>query len=182
LCISTVCNFPDDHQSLPFVGIKASNFYCRKYSFIVFITVAVCFESFDITVKGVFFSNVRRNFNKLKKIVSQKMTSMLLLSLQFAPRIAYIDSFGFEKCLPCSVCGKMYRTTAHLQRHMRSHTDERPFLCTICGMAFRLKHHLKEHLFIHSGEKPHKCDICGRGFAFTRDLRTHKIRHMKKAK
>ncbi|CAL4065994.1 unnamed protein product, partial [Meganyctiphanes norvegica] len=37
-----------------------------------------------------------------------------------------------SKIFPCSVCGKEFKAKRDLERHMQTHTGERPFPCTIC--------------------------------------------------
>ena len=34
----------------------------------------------------------------------------------------------------------------HLNRHMLTHTDEKPFLCEYCGTQFRLLANLNQHI------------------------------------
>ncbi|EXJ56848.1 hypothetical protein A1O7_07192 [Cladophialophora yegresii CBS 114405] len=54
------------------------------------------------------------------------------------------------KIRQCSTCGRTFAKTDHLERHVRSHTKEKPFICTKCGRKYgrhdTLLRHQKEHL------------------------------------
>ncbi|GIZ46852.1 hypothetical protein CKM354_000996100 [Cercospora kikuchii] len=74
----------------------------------------------------------------------------------------------------CNLCPKRFTRGAALRDHLRTHTDERPYVCTICGKAFARKQDCKRHEELHSGEKKFVCRGtlptgaywgCGRRFA-----------------
>lgn len=94
----------------------------------------------------------------------------------------------------CHFCNKEFLGGNDLRKHIRIHTDERPFECKHCGQKFRqggcLKNHiasqhgtsetftcyycnktfpikerLRLHMRLHSGEKPYQCKICFKRFA-----------------
>lgn len=94
----------------------------------------------------------------------------------------------------CEFCNKEFLGGNDLRKHIRIHTDERPFECKHCGQKFRqggcLKNHiasqhgttetytcyycsktfpikerLRLHMRLHSGEKPYQCKICFKRFA-----------------
>ncbi|RMJ26257.1 hypothetical protein PHISP_02889 [Aspergillus sp. HF37] len=44
----------------------------------------------------------------------------------------------------CIHCGRSFRRTEHLERHVRTHTKEKPFVCS-CGAAFTRRDLLKRH-------------------------------------
>ena len=75
--------------------------------------------------------------------------------------------------LQCNFCGKKYARKQQLQRHEKTHTDERPYQCQECGSAFREKYDLKRHMKIHSDEKPYKCTMCDKAFVVKRYLGYH---------
>ncbi|PWY96412.1 C2H2 type zinc finger domain protein [Aspergillus sclerotioniger CBS 115572] len=47
----------------------------------------------------------------------------------------------------CVHCGRSFRRTEHLERHVRTHTKEKPYIC-FCGSAFTRRDLLKRHTTI----------------------------------
>lgn len=66
----------------------------------------------------------------------------------------------------CSFCGKAFATRDHLNRHVRTHTKEKPYPCNYCDMRFSMVQNLRRHEKLHTGERPFKCDVCGKGLKF----------------
>ncbi|CAH0627273.1 unnamed protein product [Chrysodeixis includens] len=56
----------------------------------------------------------------------------------------------------CSVCKKIFPSHASMQRHMLTHTGERPFLCGLCNKGFNVKSNLLRHL-----RTLHEQEVCG---------------------
>ncbi|KAJ8391323.1 hypothetical protein AAFF_G00091100 [Aldrovandia affinis] len=65
-----------------------------------------------------------------------------------------------EKPFECEVCHKRFSRRDKLNMHSRSHTGEKPHKCKYCAYAAADSSSLKKHLRIHYDERPFKCQIC----------------------
>ena len=46
----------------------------------------------------------------------------------------------------CGVCEKVFGSQADLARHMRTHTNEKPYECDVCEKRFRISSNLRRHV------------------------------------
>lgn len=53
------------------------------------------------------------------------------------------------KC-PYDFCKRPFKRFEHLRRHVRCHTDDRPFVCAICHKTFTRRDNLAQHAKTHS--------------------------------
>jgi len=74
-------------------------------------------------------------------------------------------------------CGKCYSRPCLLEQHIRTHSNDRPFVCDQCGKSFFRDSHLSVHLWTHSTDKPLKCKVCSKGFVTSQQLSRHLKTH-----
>ncbi|XP_017473426.1 PREDICTED: transcriptional repressor CTCF-like isoform X1 [Rhagoletis zephyria] len=101
--------------------------------------------------------------------------SRFIRSGDLARHVRYKHSFA--KRHECSECDYSSVEISKLQRHMRSHTGERPHKCPHCSYASPDNFKLQRHLRTHTGERPYECDMCHARFAQSNTLKCHKLIH-----
>ncbi|OCL04932.1 hypothetical protein AOQ84DRAFT_323679 [Glonium stellatum] len=86
---------------------------------------------------------------------------------------------------PYNGCGRSFNRPCRLAEHIRTHTNERPFVCSQdgCTKSFRRDAHLKRHVIsAHSENRKYACDWngCEKKFATGSRLRRHLEAHKEK--
>uniref|UniRef100_A0AAQ5Z838 C2H2-type domain-containing protein n=1 Tax=Amphiprion ocellaris TaxID=80972 RepID=A0AAQ5Z838_AMPOC len=86
----------------------------------------------------------------------------------------------------CSLCGKYFARRVDMERHMKSHSEDRPYKCSFCEKKFKnpyvLKRHQKEICKSREQKKPKRketqlCPICSRILPCTADIAKHLRSH-----
>lgn len=79
--------------------------------------------------------------------------------------------------LVCEYCGRQFLQKYKLLVHLRSHTNEKPFMCEHCGQGFRIKEGLKNHRLKHNPPS-FSCLVCNKRFYCQSSLTVHKKTHL----
>ncbi|XP_032680584.1 zinc finger protein 236-like isoform X2 [Odontomachus brunneus] len=86
---------------------------------------------------------------------------------------------GNVRWYACSFCMKEFKKPSDLIRHLRVHTQEKPFKCMYCVRSFALKSTMIAHERTHTGVKKYACDSCDKTFACHSSLTAHTKLHTK---
>ncbi|KAL2795184.1 hypothetical protein BJX66DRAFT_350761 [Aspergillus keveii] len=76
--------------------------------------------------------------------------------------------------MECRICSKLYKRREHLQRHIASHTSNRPHQCTTCDSTFQRTDVLRRHLKTCPGRRPSQSNCGGRRRSCDRCIRLKK--------
>ncbi|XP_077342727.1 uncharacterized protein LOC143987685 [Lithobates pipiens] len=81
--------------------------------------------------------------------------------------------------LDCSMCGKQFKSTSSLRKHVMGHSQQRKHVCNICKKAFKRQDHLRGHMSTHLNSKPFVCKElgCNKSYCGVRSLKRHLAAH-----
>ncbi|XP_068246209.1 zinc finger protein OZF-like [Palaemon carinicauda] len=94
------------------------------------------------------------------------------------------DKFAIERKVnfnvyECFTCHKKFKHRGVYNRHLITHSKEKPFVCEVCGKGFSRKHHMINHQIVHMSSEErikvmkYKCEECGKMFTRKEYLEQH---------
>ena len=87
-----------------------------------------------------------------------------------------------EKPFKCHICSKEFSRKDSYKSHMHTHAQRKPFVCETCDKDFAYASTYKRHLNLHSGEKKFSCDVCKKSFVRQDYLACHVKMHEKRTR
>uniref|UniRef100_A0A8C4Y2W7 CCCTC-binding factor n=1 Tax=Gopherus evgoodei TaxID=1825980 RepID=A0A8C4Y2W7_9SAUR len=81
---------------------------------------------------------------------------------------------GKKMIFHCDLCAFTSLRMSSLNRHMKTHSDEKPHVCHLCLKAFRTVTLLRNHVNTHTGTRPYKCSDCEMAFVTSGELARHR--------
>lgn len=84
---------------------------------------------------------------------------------------------NWDPTLECTYCKQKFNFPSVLKRHMRSHTNERPYVCEVCNKSFKQLGHLSQHSLTHKDYRSFHCAVCGVKFESLSALKVHTQSH-----
>ena len=64
----------------------------------------------------------------------------------------------------CEICSKRFTANNDLKKHLRIHSDGKPFICGACSKKFCTYSNLENHIRTH--RKSFICEICSKAFFY----------------
>ncbi|XP_027708504.1 transcriptional repressor CTCFL isoform X1 [Vombatus ursinus] len=81
---------------------------------------------------------------------------------------------GMKRIFHCETCIFTASRISSFNRHMKTHSDEKPHMCHLCLKAFRTVTLLRNHVNTHTGTRPYKCSDCDMAFVTSGELVRHR--------
>nr|XP_053642436.1 protein tramtrack, beta isoform-like isoform X16 [Cherax quadricarinatus] len=81
--------------------------------------------------------------------------------------------------LPCPLCGRLLHTRSRFRSHLEycRRAANPQFACQTCHKSFAYRKDLEKHVRTHTGERPYPCHYCTYRFADRSSLVKHRRRH-----
>lgn len=87
-----------------------------------------------------------------------------------APTALHLRGVSYSRLHRCPTCSRSFQFKHHLQSHMNSHTNSRPYACPVCRKAYAHSGSLSTHMKLHHSEvRPRRvlcCEFCQKAFGY----------------
>lgn len=95
---------------------------------------------------------LKRHQNKICKNRDIKKPVITAKKKELSQSNQQLSSEGSAEGKICPICSRVLPCTADIAKHLRSHSEERPFICVTCEKGFKYRDTLKKHQIIHGHE------------------------------
>ncbi|KAJ8945350.1 hypothetical protein NQ314_009251 [Rhamnusium bicolor] len=120
------------------------------------------------------------NNQSIRCELCKKKKTYSLKSRQIERKVEFSDGKRNTKLKCCHQCGKLFKDTRRLKRHLTSHNEARPYSCELCNKKFKMKQTVLAHLRIHdAGGMSFECDFCTKKLRSKGSWMIHRKRHLK---
>lgn len=94
---------------------------------------------------------------------------------------AHRKTHSNTKSYTCSICGKQFKHTFSLKKHLLVH-ESGNYSCDICHKTLKTKQSLQNHIYRHYNVRNYSCEGCGDTFVTASELQNHRLKHSSEKK
>lgn len=101
------------------------------------------------------------SLDEIKVDLDELMTKQTPRKVMMEDGVALGRDPSNKLCFICAMCDRIYTSKYSLERHVRCHTGEKPYICEVCNFSTSYREHMQRHmtsvhLIVHSDEPKQK--------------------------